>query len=75
VTEFKTLLSFSDNHKHLIEGIDFENDIGIGAKARLETLGLLKASYSGTSWVGIAPVIKTLEITQFGINFVLFCLE
>jgi hypothetical protein len=75
VLEFQVLLSFSEEHKHLVTGLEMENEIIMAAKARLEAFGLLRANYMSMSFVGQSPVHKSLHITKFGIDFINFCLE
>ncbi|MGY4689359.1 hypothetical protein [Salibacterium sp. K-3] len=74
ILEFEVLLSFSEEYKHLVEELDFENRIIPIAKSRLETSGLLDASYTSETFPGSSSIHKDLKITNIGENFIKFCL-
>lgn len=74
--EFQVLLSFSDYKEQVQKFIDeIESDLYAVATSRLETLGLLQASFTSTTMLGQSPVHKHIFISDFGIRFIEFCME
>lgn len=74
--EFQVLLEHSTDHKEYAAFYpDVDPSVKAGAISRLEMLGLLRARYSSTTFVGQSPVKKHVYISGFGKKFIDFCLE
>ncbi|PIC94679.1 hypothetical protein CSV69_15500 [Sporosarcina sp. P26b] len=74
VLEFQTLLSYSEQHKHIVSTQKVEDQLLDGAISRLENLGLLSASYVTETFLGQSPTIKIVSLSKFGEKFIEFCI-
>lgn len=74
--EFQVLLSYSEYSETVSDYLSqIESDIRLGAIARLENLGLLISSFVAETYAGESPVLKYTLISEFGKNFINFCIE
>lgn len=73
--EFQVLLTFYENTIFSDINRNGNSSIIQGVKARLEMYGFLESSYRAITTAGISPINKNIRITEFGKEFIEFCID